>query len=323
MDSPLTLHRALDASLAHGAHYPWHGLQLSNHLPMVLQALAELRAAPAAFERQLAHWARRLVPGSDEELAAAARLAERLAGQGLSPVLQAELPALLLAPESGAFHAMIRLAHALRSGHADETARALSLWTVRPWSLGPLPAGTGQDDDLRQVLARAAADPELVMAPRLGTTIVSDLQAAAALPGFARYLTGLAAPSDAALGLDALAEAALAVYLASRDFTALHGVTGLHAWRVLGTHLAAPPSPHHRRALWRAWFAAWVSIGRPAPDWAAVHSGQAEEACWLAQRDALSQSLDDHRIKLAASALAEWRWRGWPGYAKVLLPAQP
>ncbi|MGA9521897.1 MAG: hypothetical protein WBV82_10550, partial [Myxococcaceae bacterium] len=63
---------------------------------------------------------------------------------------------------------------------------------------------------------------------------------------------------------------------------------------------------------------AWLSIGRPAPDFAAVHSAAADTPAWLPSAELLAATADDHRIKLAWTALDESRHRRWPGYARVL-----
>jgi hypothetical protein len=277
----------------------------------------------------------------------------RVAGAEPDALLREHVPALLAAPESAAFHGAIRLAYALDSGHRGELVHALAAWCASFRSIGPMPpdgdahadapttgrrhAGSPRDpvadartqDEadppdpgstaaLRSALAAARADPALAMSLRHGTTIFSDLQAAIDRPAFAGHLAH-ARPS-----LDALAEAALATYLATRDFTALHLVTGMHAVRTL---LARVPLDEAAqvgvaRRLWRAWLAAWVSIGSPAPDWAAVHTGSASEADWEAARAPLLARPDDHAIKLADSAREEWRLRGWPGYARCLPAAQ-
>jgi hypothetical protein len=220
---------------------------------------------------------------------------------------------------------LIRVAYALSAGHERETAQALAAWRVQRISLGePLAAGLGRrGQSICSTLDRLREDPGLAFTPRAGTTITSDLQACAELPGFEAAVAGPDAPGDDDLTLDALAEASLAAYLASRDFTALHLVTACHAWRLVipWARLDEAQDRSARRGLWRAWLAAWLSIGRPALDLAAVHSGPAEETDWHDALPALAASIDDHRIKLAWTALDEWRHRGWPGYAK-LLPAR-
>lgn len=320
-ESPLAA--ALEAGLDHAALYPWRGHALSNHLPMALHAAAELGGDAACLDRHRAHWAGRVVPMDADERARVAHFEEQLAARGAERVLADTLPELLRSPQAGAFHGMIRLSHAWRSGNDAERARALAAWSAGVFALGapassaPAPA----NDDLRAVLDAAMADPALACSPGEGT-IIADLHAAAATPGFGAYADGPAAPSDAALTPAALAEASLAVYLGCREFTALHLVTGVHAFRVLTT--AVPQSAEaarvQRRAVWRAWLAAWVSIGCPAPDFHAAHAGTADEADWAAARPELLRTTNDHRVKLAYSAREEWRHWGLPGYARVLDP---
>lgn len=303
--TPADLHRALEAGLRRGPGYRAGGMSLSSHLPMVLVALWRLGAPAAALERQLALWLPRLPvaePPPPEHRPAAALLRERL-------------PALLAAPEAAAFHGAIRLAYAWESGHAGELAAALQAWADSAGAvLGPPPAAAGGDAPLRAVIADVRADAALATGPRRRQTIMAEMREAQALPGFQAYL---ARPR---LSLEALAEASLAVYLGSHDFTALHLVTGLHALRVLLATLPEAAQGQVLRCTWRAWLAAYVSIGRPAPDWAAVHEGSAGEEDWEAAKPALFASTNDHRIKLADAAREEWRQRGWPGYARCLRP---
>ena len=328
MPSPVTpLSNSLDTSLGWAALYPVGDRRLSNHLPMVLTALSEWGATDDVLNRWVQRGAARLVASGAEERAAVQSLEHELAIRGLNAVLQDQLPGLMAAPETSAFHGLIRLACALVAGHTGEQARALAAWHRQRTTLGPPPRTGGRRGSLREVLAHAARAPALAFVPRQGTTITSDLQACVALPGFDGWVSGDDGPQASALTVDALAEASLAVYLASRDFTALHLVTGLHAWRVVSTWPAVPALPANAepgvadtllRGLWRAWLAAWVSIGRPAPDWDGVHAGTADEGCWSRAQSTLLASTDEHRIKLAWSARAEWRHRGWPGYARVL-----
>lgn len=316
------LHTTLDASLAYAATYPVRHLRLSNHLPMVLSALYRLQAPASALAGMVEYHARRLERLSRDapEATLTAQVGDEIRHEGLAAVLARRLPSLLEASETAAFHGVIRLAHALDAGHTGETARALAAWLVQRQPLGPMPEGSGGSRRLAEVLDLLADDPALAFTPQQDTLITDDMRAASALPAFAAAISGADAPDDAALTLVALAEASLAVYLASRDFTALHLVTGCHALRQVLPHALLDEAQQRRilRGVWRAWLAAWVSIGRPRPDWAAVHDGSASAAAWAAARPLLVASRDDHRIKLAWTALDEWRHRGWPGYARVL-----
>lgn len=325
------LHEALDESLQYDTYYPSGSLKLFSHLPMVLGALTRLGAPPSALRRQLDHWRDLSVPARSSSVTV--------------PTLDAVLPALLLSAHVDAFHTAIRLAYALQSGHAGEERAALAAWLAKaPLASRALPAmpaekatQTDQADrssgtapalpasatppasiGLREVLADVRADPRLTMEAAGGTLIVTRLLQAQALPAFSEYQR---VPH---LSLDDLAEASLAVYLATHDFTALHLVTGTQALRelidVAQTRGLALDLPRILAAFWSAWLAAFIAIRRPAPAWDLVHAGSASEADWVAALPALADTVNDHRIKLADAAREEWRHRGWPGYALCLAP---
>lgn len=290
------LQSALSEALRFGPNYRVGGRSLSSHLPMVLAALARLDAPAKSLQAHLTHWAARL-PAAEPV-----------------PDLSVEqaLPDLMLAPESAAFHGAIRLAYAVQAGHAGEQIAALAAWADSRFSLGPALPATAGAASLRSTLDAVRAHPEMALAlPAGASTITAEMKAAAALPRFNDYLL------MPRLSIDDLAEASLAAYLSTRHFTALHLITGLHALRVLLTQAKVEEGQVLRHA-WRAWLAAYVSIGRPALAWAAVHAGHASEADWQDQLPELHASMNDHRIKLADTAREEWRHRGWPGYALCL-----
>ena len=216
------LQLALDISLAYAATYPAGRLRLSNHLPMALTALHRLQAPAAALQAQLQRHAPRLdklTPDSDEARAAQ-RFAAEIERDGLPAVLARHLPHLLEAAETAAFHGLIRLAYALDADHPAEIAHALAAWQTQHTALGPaLPATPkGQAARLADVLSALGDQPGLAFTPQQDTTITQDMQQCAALPGFDDAVNGEASPSPAALTLETLAEASLAVYLGSRDF---------------------------------------------------------------------------------------------------------
>jgi hypothetical protein len=332
------LHRTLQASLPFGPGYPGRsGFMLSNHLPMALHALHRLGAPQSKLERHLAQWLPRLLrvePAGDAPpagnalpaethdrasayLQALARLEREAQADDDATLLRRHLPALVEVPEASAFHGVIRVAHALQAGYRPELLRALAAWQAASRTrdeADPRSRPPGSGFDMRAALAAAHEDAGLRMTPRTGTSIVSDMVAARALPSFERHAAAFT-PT-----LDDLAEGSLAAYLATRDFTALHLVTGVHATRVV---LETAPLDDATRAralarVARAWLAAWVSIGAPAPDWTRVHEGAACEGDWSDAMPALLASSDDHVIKLADAAREEWRHRGWPGYARCL-----
>ncbi len=303
---PQGLHEALDEAQGYDTYYPSGSLRLFNHLPMVLGALGRLGAPLQAYRLQLDHWRQLGVPASPLP--------------STQPTLEEALPRLLLSAEQDAFHAAIRLAYALQSGHAAEQRAALAAWLAKAPEAHEEAAPRTLDGtlSLRDTLAQVSADDRLKLEALSGTLIVTRLQAAQALPGFNDY------PDLPHLSLDDLAEASLAIYLATHDFTALHLVTGTHALRVLIEAAQARELdldlPRILRNFWRALLAAYIALRRPEPAWDLVHAGRADEADWQWALPGLFETLNDHRIKLADAAREEWRHRGWPGYALCLEP---
>src|SRR5262249_55600799 len=105
-------------------------------------------------------------------------------------LLRRHLPALMETPEASAFHGAIRVAHALQAGYRPQPLRALAAGQAASRSrdaAASLAAARASDFDIRAALAAAGRDPELRMAPRTGTSIVSDMVAARGLPGFERH----------------------------------------------------------------------------------------------------------------------------------------
>ncbi|WP_435532061.1 questin oxidase family protein [Roseateles amylovorans] len=288
-----------------GPIYGRADMPLFNHLPMVLGALGRLGAPRQAMRLQLDHWAPLSRPAQADGPAA--------------PAVAQALTSLFASPESQAFHVAIRLAYALKSGHAGELASALKTCIDLDRPLGDPPRSAQGSLALRDAIDQVRADDALTLAPMPGTLITTRMQRAAALPGFDRHV---ASPH---LSMEALAEASLAVYLPTHGFAALHLITGTLAIRELLEAAASRGVPVDQdqvlRSVWRAWLAAYVSMQRPAPAWDRVHAGEASEADWTRALPALSETLNDHRIKLADAAREEWRHRGWPGYALCLQPA--
>ena len=93
----------------------------------------------------------------------------------------------------------------------------------------------------------------------------------------------------------------------------LHGVTGIHAFRILAPYASDPAAA--LRDLWSALLATYVGTGSPPVlgwglkgddtlDWPAIHAR-------AVGRD------DEHDIKLAYSCWREWQHRGDDLYRRV------
>ena len=164
----------------------------------------------------------------------------------------------------------------------------------------PEPSGTRSP---HEVLAAIAADPGRAGKRLAGNGIISRAVAAARLPDFAGYAASL---DPDQLALDAVARAMLQAYAASGDFALLHGVTGVHAFRILAPY--ASDSGAALQDLWPALVATYIGTGAPpvegfglegddALDWPAIHARAVKRE-------------DEHDIKLAYSCWREWQHRG-------------
>lgn len=249
-DTPnATLHTLLDSNLQLPPEYRD---QLTNHLPMALHALQSLGASAERMRSfyatyvqrfhglnlpataivsaaQLANWRalRGLADAYPELLACFNGL---MAQDGMDTTLRRALPELLPGVAAAAFHGLIRTAHAVEAGHTGELAAALACWA---WRWQPLPAPPMTYpllglDTWASRLAREASgwqsDGSLISARMLEASQSSIYE-------------GLAGSLVPALSLEAriaeLAGLAAERYVANPNFTVLHMITGLRAFRLL------------------------------------------------------------------------------------------
>jgi len=222
-----------------------------------------------------------------------------LTQKGRSAVLQALIPKLLPSLRAHAFHGIIRVAYAVRFDTGDEElAHGLAYWVTGVEPEIPLVL----DDTPRHRDPRALFDEvrrsRLGAAPQRAPLITDRMRQVAGRAGFAEACASL---SSIEQNMPRIVEVLLRAFIASGDFTALHGVTGSHAFRVLDGYLGDRDLAH--RHLMQALMASYVVAGVPdlgvpprssAPSWDAL----AEIACG---RD------DDHDVKLVDSAREEDR----------------
>lgn len=295
---------------------PEFGRGLSNHLSMGLFSLAALGASGDRLQALAdSNWSRLEPLPTDEgpQVTTAnwiKHLGQREALPGFRALFQAQiaqagsartlrrfLPGLLPGVGAGAFHALIRTGYGVRFRDDREVADGLAYWAIAFLPLGPLPA-PGQQSDPRAALAEIHASATLGGRDLSGRLIFDKMKAAAALPGFAQAVAGLRPRADS---LAALSAAAVQLYVATGDFTALHMVTGAHAYRQLSPFIESHPDSI--RYLWQALAAAYISIGAPAAA-APVGTG-ARGPSWRAITSKAAASLDEHDIKLVEVAREE------------------
>lgn len=263
---------SLRTLLDEGARFgPEYAGDLSNHLPMALVALKSLGADDARLAGFARAYAARLQPAPPPEDWPAgepwpARLGDPAAWpayrglfarwldlEGSAALLQQVLPLLMPGCGAAAFHGLIRVAAALRAGHAGELADGLAYWACRHLPLGALPARAGRQRDPLPLLRRLSAQPSQQ------PLIVQRMQDAASGPALRAAVAALAIDDHT---LPRLARLSAQAYAGSGNFTALHLVTGCHAMRLLLPMLDQPLQA--LRWFWQAWATALVSASLEA-----------------------------------------------------------
>lgn len=306
-----TLHRLLDEGRARWS--PEYRDRLVSHLPMAQQALWALGADNAQLQRftqaQLDHleplpWRWQAPAPHDDWRALRGRLEElprllahfdaALAEDGLDATLADALPALLDGGGTMAFHALIRLGHAVQVDHAGETALALAYWAARHQSLHAPTLPPGDLDPIEWLHALRALPGQT---PRAGL-IADRMSAWAASAEFAALAARLRV-TDAAQTLRQLAEWLAGAYAASGNFTLLHGLTASRAMRVLLPRLREPAAAVQAHAFdLAAALRASGWTGSPGPP--CILQPQ-----WAAYMAAACEQDDAHVVKLV-HACVDW-----------------
>jgi hypothetical protein len=299
---------------------------LSNHLSMGLYSLLALGGSRSDLIRFAdEHWPS-LEPLPRESGAAVTsenwsqRLADRgalngfrtlfadsVARAGREATLKKYLPGLLPGIGGGAFHPLIRTAYGIRFDDEREVIDGLAYWATAFLPLGPL-GRPGRERDPSVILAKVSEDRTLAGRELSGRLIMGRMRAASELPGFGPAVASLA-PTDTTLA--GIASSMLRLYLQSGDFTALHAVTGTHAYRQVAPFVEPPAAGV--RYLWQALVAAYLSVGAPR----VVEPESRDAPPWPTTIARAVASLDDHDLKLVEVAREEERFYAEPLYRRA------
>jgi hypothetical protein len=323
VSKPDVLARLLERN--HGLRPDYRG-GLSNHVSMALYALSALGASSAQLDRFAeAHWPQLEPLPSDPGPSInagdwKARLGQHdtingyrawftaaIARDGRDATLRKVLPGLLPGIGVAAFHPLIRTGYGVRFGDDREVAEGLAYWAISFLPLGPLgPAGT--EHDPRALLASVHETPALAGRDLPGYLINGKMKAASELPEFAAQVNALA-PGDTTLA--ALAASSVRLYIDSADFTALHAVTGTHAYRLLQPFIEPPELG--LRYFWQALVAAYISIGAPR----VVDPSSSAAPAWADSLARARASIDEHDIKLVDVAHEQGAFYSDPLYRRA------
>ncbi len=290
--------------------------RLSNHLPMALVALDRLGADPGRLREFAAGYRARLVPVELDEgietyaqwhaargrrgtYGAMRRYFERATSEdGADAVLRRHLPALVDGVGGAAFHGVIRLAYAIEAQSPKRIAAGLAYTSAVHQPLGERGHAAARTDDPVEALGHLAALRDLATAAVSGN-IGERMRSVGAHAQFDGVVDWLDVGPDTPRRLTA---AAVALYAATDDFTALHGVTGSHAISMLVPFL---DDTDDLVAYWfQALAAAYLTIGAPPLDdpAASVEPWLAAPPSWASVSAAAITSDDEHVVKLVYTA---------------------
>jgi hypothetical protein len=297
-----------------------YGKGLASHHPMAIAALDAMGASDADLDHFESHYLPKLEPmpspvvtiqeGDEAAHLGAGRSAfpewvvyfsAAIARDGAEGVLRRWVDRLTPAVAAGAFHGAIRTAFALESEAKDELAHGLAYWASAYVTL-PLPAEPSGSLSPHEVLGAIAADPERA-GKSGGSSITGRAIAAARLPAFAGRVASL---DPGKLALDEIARATIRAYAATGNFALLHGVTGVHAFRVLGPY--ASDSGAALADLWGAMVAVHIGEGAPPVEGWALEGDDTLD--WPEIHARAVKREDEHDVKLAYSCWREWQHRG-------------
>ena len=286
---------ALTRLLDEGAKFDPHYVPSMNadHMPMTLTSMSDLGANDAQLEEYHERYRQRLRPvqggptltsiaegqGRFDAFEELRRLLQiEIDADGFETVISRYLPDLLSSLAAGAFHPLIRLGFAIHSQHKMEVASALAYWMTQrfnPKLLGH--SGT----DLSAALTNL--DAVEITSGRFGAGLNQLVE-----------LDVYPAPVDTTL--EDCARTSLDVYLGTRNFFALHFVTGTQAARVCAPYVSMSDLI---AALTAAIQAGYLVVG--APDFSKPLPPPA-------------QLDEEHNIKYMFACASEYREYGDPRY---------
>ncbi|MCC5951130.1 MAG: DUF4243 domain-containing protein [Acidimicrobiia bacterium] len=230
----------------------------------------------------------------------------RIRQRGVAAEAGDQLPALVDAPSSQFFHAIIRLDLAIDADHAGGVANALGNWREDADPLAAEPAGAG-DAGFGEVLDRLASDPRAAAARRRPFAEI------ATLPWFADALDQLAGAPEV---LDEVAAAAAQRHVEPSHFGTLHLVTGSRAARAVAPLLDEDDRTRLALRVAQAAAAALVEFGALAApdDDVAVAGHRGSSPGWPAIGRAAIDSGDPHVAKVVYACTLEFSLTGHPIY---------
>jgi hypothetical protein len=293
---------------------PEFGGGLSDHGPMAADAIVRL-GARWEVSAWTCRYAERLEPASAETLALRERIRSRIEASSWQAVVADMTPLLLPGVLAGAFHAVIRVAHAMRMVGARDTdlrraelAAGLAYWVQARLPLGDRPRVDGRNDP-RVLMEQLPAPPT-----KGEHWLIGELAAAAAsAPGFAAAIDEVELPEEPISALHALSELGRDLFLAQphAPIAYVHAVTGPQAVAALVPLLDRTSAQEAVGFTWQAMCAVHAAYRRPPVD----PGTPGTVPTWAELVRRVVADGDEHGIKLALACVRgdtlrpDPRWR--------------
>lgn len=325
---PVVLSQLLDDELSTD---PTTAKNLTNHLPMALVAKARLGANDDELRRFATAYSRKNVPLTPIQHPLTSSTWATAIGQksasgdlrdyferavnddGVDGTLRTHLPTLLPGIGGAAFHGAIRLAYAIEVSSPSRIAAGLGYLAEVAPPLGPLSPGPERSDEPLELLVTFSKTHRW-------TTVADDDNVGQRMSTVARdenfgSLPAALEVNESTAGK--LADAALAIFTSTGDFTALHGVTGSAAIQSLRPWLDDPSLLD--RYLFQALAAAYLTIDAP-PLWSRDRVAEFVASNHTTADDTElvgANSNDEHVSKLIYTAHRMWAITDNPLYLAV------
>lgn len=292
---------------------------LSNHLPMALWALKSIRASEEQllkfYQKNSSHLNRQLpndiiVDSTNWKLFLGNHIynsayrdyfLNEIKKGSILECLNTYLPILMRGVSGGAFHPLIRLAYAVEIDSEWEVSESLASWCMAYQELGNI-----NEAQVTRTLSPMSVLHSLHDLNQknnfkiVGDNVFLRLKNTAENKLIQQHVLY---PN---LSLEELQKIALQIYLSSRDnFTALHFVTSVHAFRIIAEHFKINLNetlPY----LWQAICFGYVAIGSMNLDKDFKITNE-ELPSWEDIFEITRNHSNDHVIKLVYSAFEEFK----------------
>ncbi|MGZ2506276.1 hypothetical protein ACVINI_006822 [Rhizobium beringeri] len=307
---------------------------LANHLPMVLEAMGRLGAAPERLEAYARHYTlahavpfpppavssltdatwRSALGQRDRETDLRDYFADVVSRIGGNEAIRLHLPTLFPGVAASATHGLMRLAYAVLRRDETEIGIALGYWAATYLAFPPPLAGSLTVDDPAELILSMQSEPSFRNIAVSSTLLWRWIEAVGHIPAFQQRLGRLAPTDDL---LIRMRQASLALYAGTMSFEALHALTGSHWLRLVSPHLDKPQilAVH----FWEVVLSLYTKIGMP--DLPSAEMLDAWRKLQVPPDEAIAAAAvasdDEHDHSLVFSALEEYRHTGDPLYRVV------